>query len=115
MDASLDNLPVLDWDLAKKLAGNQLDLAKEMLFILTRDLPQEVNHIMQLADDRQYTALYQAIHKLHGAVAYCGAPRLKKMLFLLEVNFKKNEFERLPVLLHQLDTEVNSLLDAYRN
>lgn len=39
-DLELNNLPVIDRDLGKQLAGNQSDLAEEMIAMLRKSLPK---------------------------------------------------------------------------
>jgi two-component system sensor histidine kinase BarA len=114
MDARKKDLPILDWDLAVKIAGNQPDLAKDILAMLTRDLPNDLTMINQLAAEKQYPELLRCVHKLHGAVAYCGAPRLKEILAYIELQMKSNALDSLPALINQLNIEVNDLLEECR-
>jgi two-component system sensor histidine kinase BarA len=115
METQWEKLPILDWELARKLAGNQMDLAKDMLAMLTSALPRDMHTINQLASQKKYPALQQQIHRLHGAVAYCGAPRLKQVLLRLDTEMKKNKLDDLTTLLKQLNAEVNSLLEAFQD
>jgi hypothetical protein len=40
-----NELPVIDWELGKKLAGNDIMLAEEMLYLFAKSLPQELESI----------------------------------------------------------------------
>ena len=51
----LGNLPIIDWQLAIKLAGNQTDLANELLNLLIKNLRQDVTTIHQLYEEKKYT------------------------------------------------------------
>ena len=42
------HLPVIDWELSVKLAGNRHDLAEEMLKLFLKTLPDEIDAILQL-------------------------------------------------------------------
>ena len=114
MDKSWENLPTLDWELAKKLAGNQMDLAEEMVSLFIAELGNEMQTITQSANQKKYTVLCQQVHRLHGAAAFCGVPRFKKILGVLETQVRKNELDDLPVLLGELNTEAHNLVTAYQ-
>jgi len=109
----LEQLPIIDWSLSLKLAGQQPALAKDILAILIKDLAQNLEHIQRLYASKNYVELRSQIHKLHGAVCYCGLPRLKIILFRLETNLKNNIIDSLPSFLDQLNIEVNDLLRHY--
>lgn len=109
----LDNLPVIDCELAIKLAGNKKDLAKELLHLFIKNLDEEFSSIKHAYSDANYPELQKLIHKLHGAVCYCGLPRLKTVLTKLETELKSNIMSSLPSLLNQLETEVTLLLKHY--
>ena len=107
------SLPIIDWDLSLKLAGNQRALAEDMLNLLTRDLPTDLERIKLHHNQKDDKKLLQEIHKLHGAVSYCGLPRLKYILAQLESELKNHIMVNLPSLLNQLDTEVIRLLEHF--
>ena len=106
------DLPVIDWALGLKLAGNKREVAEEMLHLLTATLTDEVTAIKQLQENNRYAELQQRLHKLHGAVCYCGTPRLKNVIVALESVLKSNKIENLTTLLEQLEFESRLLLRA---
>ncbi len=105
-------LPVIDWQLGLKLAGNKQQLAEEMLDLLAISLKDEVVAIKKLYNDKNYLELKQRLHKLHGAVCYCGTPRLKNAITALETILKQNNVELIPSLLEQFEHESELLLNA---
>lgn len=109
----LRNLPVIDWELATKLAGNKKELAEEMLCFLLKTLPQDRLAILELrhTHTQNPTELLRRVHKLHGALCYCGVPRLKALVAHLETALKNNIMDGLPSLLDQLDVEIDLLLE----
>jgi len=109
-----DNLPIIDWELGHRLAGNQKDLAKDMLGMLIDNLPQNISVIHQLHIEHNYTGLKQQIHKLHGAVVYCGTPRLKSILAQLNTFLKNCIQHEIDYLIEQLKTEVKTLLNEWK-
>lgn len=107
----LQQLPIIDWEDSARLAGHKKELANDMLNMLARDLPQELQTMQTLHQDKNYNDLLKAVHKLHGAVCYTGTPRLKTLLSTLETNLKTNIMDDSSILLHQLDIEVSYLLE----
>lgn len=108
-----ETLPIIDWALGTRLAGNNRQLAEEIILLLLKNLTQDVANINKLYQQHQLDELFKHIHKLHGAVCYCGLPRLKKLLSQLETDLKNNIIGNLPSHLHQLDIEVTLLLKHY--
>ena len=110
---NLGNLPIFDWEQAVKLAGNKQDLAKDMLALLMQGLPRDISAIHQSYQDKNYQEMLKAVHKLHGALCYCGLPRLKTLISNLETELKSNIMDSLPPLIQSLDNEVCLLLERY--
>ncbi len=109
----LGHHPIIDWDQAIKLAGNHRELAEEMLDLLIKNLREEIPKIKQFHKVQNYVELLRQVHKLHGALCYCGLPRLKTLIARLETELKSNIMDGLSALLDQLDAEVNLLLEQY--
>lgn len=101
---------IIDWKLALKLANNKRDLAEEMLTLLMKTLPDEFAAIKEAHIEKNYEELLKLVHKLHGAVCYCGVPRLKNAIYNLESILKRNKFAEVPLLFARLELEVEELL-----
>jgi CheY-like chemotaxis protein/HPt (histidine-containing phosphotransfer) domain-containing protein len=100
-------LPAFDLDLALENAGDRRDLATELFDLLLASLPSDLDAIN--AASSNINELKRAVHKLHGAVRYCGVPRLAKAIEKLELALKQgNELEIQP-LLNLLNGEVTAL------
>ena len=108
MDLQL--LPVIDWEIAVKQAGNDPEFAKDLLSMLTRNLPDDLSSINQSFEARNYVELRKLLHKLHGALCYCGAPRLKMLVSRLEMDIKNNTLDNISELMVSLNQEVALLL-----
>jgi len=105
--------PAIDWELGLKLANNKRDLAEEMLLLLTKSLPDEITAMQKLLAENNYAVLLQQIHKLHGAICYCGVPRLKRATAALESALKDgNRQHEIAELFRQFQIEVNNVLAA---
>ncbi len=111
----VQHLPILDYSLGIKLAGNKKDLAQDMLALLIQALPKDLAAINQLYQEKKHPELRQNLHRLHGALCYCGVPRLKTIVAHLESDLKNNIMSSLSSLLNQLDAEVRLLLEHYGN
>ena len=110
---NLDDLPIIDWEQGAKLAGNNKQLAKDLLDMLVTNLATDVAAIKSLHTHKQQKELLQQVHKLHGALCYCGLPRLKEVISCMEIALKKDDLADLPIMLTQLDTEVGQLLHIF--
>lgn len=113
MDMDLNELPIIDWEMATRLAGNKRDVAEELLDLMITSLPADMLAIKQLEAEQNYSELLKRVHKLHGAMCYLGLPRIKTLLSHLETDLKNNIMVSLPSLVNQLDTEVSVLLRHY--
>jgi two-component system sensor histidine kinase BarA len=112
VEATWETLPVIDHHLRLQLVGQQADLADELLAMLKKNLTADIATISHLAATIQYVTLSQQIHRLHGAVAYCGTPRLKAILAHIEAELNKNHTQTLDHLIQQLSMESEKLLNA---
>ena len=108
-------MPVIDHEEGMRLAGHKKELARDILNILTRDLPRELAAIHALYSAKNYQELLKTVHKLHGAVCYAGTPRLKTVLAALETHLKTHIMDDSSSLLDQLDTEVSHLLEHIKH
>ncbi len=106
-----NTLPIVDWQLGLKLTGNKRELAEEMLSALIKTLPEEVSQLSQLKTMGEDKKLLQQLHRLHGAVCYCGLPRLKQAISTLENALKKGDNKEIPLLFDQFKQEVVLLLN----
>lgn len=106
-------LPVIDWEISKKLAGNNLDHAKEYLSLLINELNKEIPLILNYQDKNELQA---RLHKLRGALSYSGLEKLKKTVVLLEHALSNQQC--IHSLLNQLKKEseiICSTLTLYNN
>lgn len=107
---AISNTPVIDMDLSMKLADNKSQLAEEMLGLLLKTLPDDFAEIKKHYNNAYYSELLQHVHKLHGAVCYCGVPRLKDAIARLETALKKNNELEVPELFDKMEREITLLM-----
>lgn len=106
----LENLPIIDWESAIRLAGNKRDIAEEILSMLLTTLSNDVSAINLSWETKDYWEMSKQLHKLHGALCYCGLPRLKAVVAELEMDIKKDMLDGVPMLVDALNDEVNLVM-----
>lgn len=113
MKMDIEHLPLIDWELATRLAGHNKLVAEEIVALFIEKLPEDRAMISQFSREGNNQALLNSVHRLHGAICYCGLPRLKAIVMTLEKHLKNNIPSDIPFLLNQLDIEIDRLLDHY--
>ncbi|MGE3920117.1 MAG: Hpt domain-containing protein [Gammaproteobacteria bacterium] len=71
----LEGLPVVDLTESTRVLGN-IKSAQEMLQLLVKQLPKDLEEIRLVYYEKDWLRLYPLVHKLRGALLYCGVPRL---------------------------------------
>ncbi len=103
---------IIDWNLGLKLAGGKIDLAEDILAMVTQNLADEVKKIETAFKNKNIKLMQQMIHKIHGGISYAGTPRLKKAIATLATALTQNKTDQLPTLLEKFITETKLLLDT---
>jgi len=107
---------VIDNALALHLAGNNKDLAKEIMNMLFEHLPEHKRIIDQAFKENDLPALLKEVHKLHGATCYCGTPRLKTTMEQFETALRsKQPANTLQDIYKTFCKEVDALMLARKN
>lgn len=104
------NYPIIDWELGTKLAGNSREAAEEMLALLVKSLVNDLPEIKQAFTEKKNDKLARQIHRLHGALCYCGTPRLKAVTQQLETAIKQGKPTEINELFNQFESETLQLL-----
>lgn len=102
----------IDWKLSLKLANNSKELALELLELLTKDLPNNLQDIQAAFTNTNYEQFYHHVHKLHGSCCYVGVPNLKKATYELETVIKKTkDFSAYTDFYLNLTNEINNIIN----
>ncbi|MFT7220292.1 MAG: CheY-like chemotaxis protein [Candidatus Azotimanducaceae bacterium] len=107
--ASNDTVPVVDRELSLKHANDRSDLAAELFGLLIDSLPDDQRSMAACQHD--LAILGARVHKLHGAVRFCGVPRLEAALASLEQNIKSGDEQEVAAHYRSVDTEITALLN----
>lgn len=105
----------IDWDKTLKLAGNKVNLAKDMLMGLVDSLKPAQRNINQTYAKKDFKNMREQVHRLHGACCYCGVPGLKSAVSHLETALANKETETINFLLVELNKEINRLQQYVQN
>jgi two-component system sensor histidine kinase BarA len=105
---------IIDWDLAIERADGKEELAKELLNILIKTLPQHQDELKTAFENNDTDALHAAAHKLHSATCYCGTPRLKNAARDLEDISKSNDNPKIKESYQKLQEEITAVLQVYK-
>ncbi len=111
----LNQLPIIDWEMATHSAGGNKAVAEELLLFLIKSLPDDVALLQKCYDKKNYDNLLKQTHRLHGALCYCGLPRLKKLVSQLELDLKNNFTKNICEILQQLHQEIFLLIHENNN
>ncbi|MEX1033325.1 MAG: response regulator [Cellvibrionaceae bacterium] len=106
-DTSVDktNSAPVNIQLSLSLSNNKPALARDMLSMLLKALPQDAEAIDQLFKEEDFDALEATVHKLRGGASYCGVPYLKSTSTALDNMLQKKSYK-------DLDKPVAELLNA---
>ncbi len=70
--------PHIDIPLAIARAGGRPDLARDLLRMLLDELPGHLEAVAEARRTGVMEALRETLHRLGGAAAYCGVPRVEE-------------------------------------
>lgn len=104
--------PIIDWEISKKLAGNNTHHAKEYLALLTKELSAQLESIRFDFKSDHYDNLQKQLHQLLGALSYCGATRLKEATKNLYLAIKHQNNNTLAF--SHFETEANILIETVK-
>lgn len=96
---------------AKKLAGGNQELAKELFEMLITELPGYEEKIRIALDDNNIKDLKYFVHKINGATSYCGVPKLRHAVSELENKIDTNDLGTLTEDTHLVLESIKELLE----
>ena len=106
---------IFDYDQAISRANNRPEIADELFQLLIACLPEDLAQINQAAIEGGKDDLRSSVHRLNGAIRYCGVPALSSAIEQLETRIKISIDEASGEALIYLNQEVDSLLAWHQN
>jgi two-component system sensor histidine kinase BarA len=82
-------LPIIDWEQHAQPDDATANMAKELLGLFSQQLPELQEKLKQAAAAQDVVALEATLHRLQGACAYCGLPRLRKIVAANELALRQ--------------------------
>ena len=103
-------IPAYDHEEAVRRAGGRPDVAGELFRVLLRSLPESRASIDAAAAATDREGIRSAAHRLRGAAAYCGVPRLEAAVSAVEHRAREGDEASLRSALAELDAAIAELL-----
>lgn len=100
---------ILDIQLSLEQAGDNEKLAKELLYMLLKELPNLLESVKSAFHLKNYPSLKNNAHKMHGATAYCGVPNLKQAAHDLENCIKQDKTQDIQSAINELEVTIQQL------
>lgn len=101
---------IFDAALSLQIANGSRQVAAELLHTLVQDIEPELAAINRLHSAGEAASMIQQVHRLHGAVGYCGLPRLKTAIARLETLAREGNAEHIKMALSVVNVEVKAFL-----
>lgn len=110
IDPDQEDITSVDISLSLKLANHKPALARDMLAMLLKSLPNEKQQINQVFNLGDFDQLEGLIHRLYGSCCYCGVPRLKKISGLLDKLLQAKQYEQAGGAISALNNAIDDVL-----
>jgi HPt (histidine-containing phosphotransfer) domain-containing protein len=86
---------IFNFDSAVQLVGGKREIAKEIIDSFVENyLPLHVIEMKQAVSANDFEQLFQAVHKFHGALCYCGFSKLESATAVLEKALSQKNSKR---------------------
>lgn len=93
------------------LAKGKQDLAKDMLEMLLASLTKELVDIKLFWQEKDYGALHEVVHRIHGGACYSGVPRLLDSSAKLDKTLKDKHYDACESQLNTLISHCEELIN----
>lgn len=108
-----ENLKVIDLELGASIIGTDIEGAKEALKLFVESVPAAQLEIEEGYKNRDIEKLIHVVHRMHGGLCYCGAPRLKELVKNFEANLRSGDTSQLDKFYTQMRLEIKKLMSVY--
>ncbi|MBI5447627.1 MAG: Hpt domain-containing protein [Gammaproteobacteria bacterium] len=104
----------IDWAASLRLANGDAALAKELLSLFIKHLPEAQRDIQLACQKQNYSALAGHVHKLYGACCYCAVPLLSAVLVKLQSALDLKQWTELNSLQIKIDETAQAVQEEYK-
>lgn len=105
---------IIDLNLGATLVGKDAKFAKEMIDTLVNTFPEELKKLNTAHDKQDWHTIKDTVHRIKGAVSYCGTPRLQKIATELLHYLHSAETKEREKLYHEFLAEITAVSLAYQ-
>lgn len=102
-------LAVRDLQQALRIADNQEEVAEKLFRMLLDQLPEYLDSAHREFAGRNWKALWEVLHKLHGATSVCGVPALNNAIKKLQKLIERENYYAIESALNNLKQEAQKL------
>ena len=95
-------LPVHDMEAALRFSGGNEEIVREMINMLLATVDEDAQAIALLASQCTWDALWDNVHRLHGAAAACGVRALHNVLGRMENAVRQRDPEQVNTLVAEM-------------
>ncbi len=106
---------IIDWDKSLELAMQKPELAQTLIDKLVESLPESQKFLETAFTSKDFEALGNEVHRLHGGCCYIGVPELKDAAKSLDQAIvKKVSDDEISELYIKLQKAIEDLLEYCR-
>ncbi len=106
--SQIDSEVIFDRELSLSTVNDRPEVASKLFELLMSTLPEDQRQINLAFNNEDYQAMAAAVHKLHGAIRYCGVPRLGRAVDELESSVKAGD--KVTGALDTVNNEISTLM-----
>lgn len=110
-EQSIDKLAIRDLEQALRITGGQKVVADKLLNKLVEQLPDYLESVISKYKDKDWSQLWQVLHKLHGATSVCGVPELNQVVINLQKHITNADYLLISDELDKLRIAAEKLID----
>lgn len=114
-DENLKSIDTFDWDLAFKMSYHNHKSAIEYLDAFVEQLPTHAREIEKGWQDKRADIVLASVHKLHGACAYTGLPRLQDCCNQAQTALKTRDLSESASIVSALLLEIEQVIVLWPN
>lgn len=110
--STIEKTQLIDWEQTVHLAGEDADLAKDILTLTYRSLPTDLEEISLAIKDVDERELRRLLHKLEGGISYVKLPVLESATLALHEAVNNSENDKYTALFNTLHEAINATINA---
>lgn len=115
VESKQDNLLTIDLNEGINIGGGDIIFAKKMLAMFVENLPGDLSQIESAHNKKDFATLDKLIHKIYGGLCYCGIPKLRNLVGLLQIALKENHLDKVDELMQMIMQECREVVRTWQS